>query len=194
MKPEKDIQYPVLDVIRSRWSGRAFSDRMIEKDSVMQLLEAARWAPSSYNEQPWRFIVTEKGSPAFDTLLSTLMSGNSPWAENASHLLLTLVKKKFDRNDTVNHYAFYDLGQAVAFMNLQAEHLGINMHQMAGFRKDEAASLFEIPEAYAVATVIALGYRGSQEKLPVEWRSKEVAKQQRFELNEIAFFNEHNLK
>jgi nitroreductase len=193
MKPEKDIQYPVLDEIRSRWSGRSFADKVIEKEHIMQLIEAARWAPSSYNEQPWRFIVTEKGTKEFDLLAATLLPGNAPWASEAAILMLTVVKQYFSQNQKPNRFAYHDLGQSVAFMNLQAEKLKINVHQMAGFRKNEAETSFNIPDGFEAVTVIAMGYRGDIGNISPELQQKELAAQSRKDISEIAFFNQHKI-
>lgn len=188
MKPKKDLQYPVLDVIQSRWSGRAFSDKELKKETVLQLLEAARWAPSSYNEQPWLFIVGLKGSKNFEIILDSLMSANQEWAKNAGALILTVSNHELERNGKANKYAKYDLGQSVAYLNLEAEKLELNVHQMGGFDAEKASKDFGINEPYEAVSTIAIGYPGNADKLSEKLKESEFSPQSRKPLAQKVFF------
>ncbi len=192
MKEKKDLNYKLLDEIASRWSGRAFADKKLEKETVLQVLEAARWAPSSYNEQPWSFIVGLKGSKNFDLILEILNAGNASWAKNAGALILTLSITELERNGNANKFAQYDLGQSVAFLTLEAEKLGLNVHQMGGFDAEKAAESFKIQKPYEVMSVLAIGFRGDPEILDDALKQKELSQQTRKELKKKVFFEDFN--
>ncbi len=133
MEKPADAQYPIHDLIKRRWSPRAFSDRPVERDILRSLLEAARWAPSSNNEQPWNFIVATKDDQAeFSRLLSCLVEGNSLWAQHAPVLMVSVARMSFEDDGKPNRHAFHDVGQAVANLIVQATTLGLMVHQMAG--------------------------------------------------------------
>jgi nitroreductase len=183
MKPEKNVMYPILEQIKNRWSGRAFSDTPIPHDKILQIFEAARWAPSSYNAQPWSFIIGKKGDGLFNKMLEALVPSNSLWAENANVLVLAVAEVIKDEKE--NKYAFYDVGQAVAFLSLEAEALEINVHQMGGFDSKKAEAMFEIPSEKKAVCVLALGYRGSIDTLPEELQKRESSPQMRKPLGDI---------
>ena len=186
-KPQKDIQHPVHPLIEKRWSGRAFADREVEDEKIHSLFEAVRWAPSSMNEQPWRFIITHKGDTAYQKLFSALNAGNQLWTGDAPVLILTVVKTVFSKTGGLNTYALHDLGLAMGQFGLQATELGLNLHQMAGFDKEKARELFNLPENYEPATVIALGYLGDPGTLPEKHQQSEQAPQTRKKIEEFAF-------
>lgn len=168
------VQREVLEPIAKRWSPRAFADKPVQQEKLLSLFEAARWAASSYNEQPWRFILATKGEPeAFDKVLSCLREGNQGWAKDAPVLMLTLVKKTFSNTGGENRHARHDLGQAVAHLALQAAALDLYIHQMAGILPDRAREVFEVPDEFEVVSSIALGYVGEPESLPEDLRAKE---------------------
>lgn len=151
----------VHELIRRRWSPRAFADRSVASDVLRQVLAAARWAPSAYNEQPWHFIVARREDPdAFAQLLSCLKEGNRRWAQQAPILMLVLAHRNFSHNGAPNPHAWYDTGQAVAYLTLQATALGLYVHQMAGILPDEARRRYAVPEDYDVVVALALGYLG----------------------------------
>ncbi len=178
----------VHELIRERWSPRAFADRPVADEVLRSLLEAARWAPSSLNEQPWSFIVAPRGDgPAYERLLSTLAEGNARWARRAPVLILSVAKQNFDRNGNPNRHAFHDLGLAVANLVFQATALGLGVHQMAGFDAEKARGLFEIPPGHEPCAVIALGYLGTPESLPEPLRARERAPRRRKPLEEFVF-------
>jgi nitroreductase len=158
----------LLPVILERWSPRSFDSRDVSPADLKRVFEAAHWAPSSFNEQPWRFIVGRHGSETFQKIVSTLSAGNQPWAPNAPVLILGVAKTHFTQNNNPNYYALFDLGAASALVTLQAAALGLATHQMAGFDRDAARKTFAIPDEYAIGSVMALGYQGEPSALPSE--------------------------
>jgi nitroreductase len=162
------------EVIRKRWSPRAFSARPVSREDLRLLLEAARWAPSSYNEQPWRFVVAERGDePRYEKLLETLAAPNRAWARQAPVLLLTVAKTRHDRNGALNRHAWHDVGLATGNLLAQASALGIHAHLMGGFDPEKARAGFALPEGFEPVAVIALGYAAEPEpamrsRLPLE--------------------------
>ncbi|MEQ8873613.1 MAG: nitroreductase family protein [Cytophagales bacterium] len=192
MKIKEDLNFELLDEIASRWSGRAFADKKLEKDTILQVLEAARWAPSSYNEQPWAFIVGLKGTKNFELILESLSSGNSSWAKNAGALILTLAITELERNGKINKFAQYDLGQSVAFLSLEAERLGLNVHQMGGFDADKAGESFQVKSPFQAMSVLAIGFRGDPESLDEALKQRELSNQTRKRLEKKVFFEEFN--
>lgn len=183
-----DNDYPILDLIRQRWSPRAFSDEPVDRELLRQLFEAARWAPSSFNEQPWRFIIATRDEPGeFERLSNALIEGNRKWATGAQVLGLTIVKETFSRNGSENRAAEHDLGQAMAYLSLEAIRHNLYVHQMAGILPDKARELFHIPEGYKPFTMFALGYRGDSEQLSESKRRSEQAERSRKAIDEIAF-------
>jgi len=172
----------------ARRSLRAFSPRPVEASVLQALLEAARWAASAYNEQPWRYLVTEARLPEDHArLTATLVPANRAWAEAAPVLVLAVAKRDLDATGGANRHAFHDLGQASAQMALQATALGLTVHQMAGFNIEAARTAFAVPEGHDPVTVIAIGYPGAPEQLPQPLREREVAPRQRKPLSQIAF-------
>lgn len=186
-KNKKSNQYPVHPLILNRWSPRAFRTERISDDQLNTLFEAARWAPSSMNEQPWRFIYAYKGEKEFELILESLMEGNRVWAKNAPVLMITVIKEKFSKNDKPNKSAAHDLGLAVGNLSIQATELGIGLHQMAGFSAEKAKQLLDIPEGYSAFTAIALGFYGSPEQLTGTLKERELATRKRKEISEFTF-------
>ncbi len=177
----------VLPIILERWSPRAFADRDVSPTDLKKVFEAARWAPSSYNEQPWRFIVGRRNSSTYEKIYSALVPFNQAWAIQAPVLILGTTKTKFSHNNSPNNYAVHDLGAAAVLITLQAAALGLATHQMAGFDQAKAREVFEIPETYALGSVMALGYQGEPATLPSDLQANEVAPRTRKPLTEIAF-------
>jgi nitroreductase len=155
----------VLPVVLERWSPRSFSDREVSPSDLKRVFEAARWAASSYNEQPWRFIVGTRNSPAYKKIFSTLIAFNQSWAGSAPVLILGVASTKFAHDGSDNRVALYDLGAAASYLTLQAAALGLTTHQMAGFDPNAARKAFEIPESHVIGAVIALGYQGEPSAL-----------------------------
>jgi nitroreductase len=178
----------LLPVVLSRWSPRSFTDREVRLADLARVFEAARWAPSSNNEQPWSYLVGLCGSEAHSRIVSTLMGFNQAWAPKAPVLIMGVAHTKFSRNDAPNYYALYDLGAATAMLVLQATALGLATHQMGGFDKDVARQVFGVPEDYVFGSVMALGYQGEPAELANEKLiANETAPRTRKTLTEIAF-------
>lgn len=187
MHKPAQTNYPIVDLLKNRWSPRAFSKRPVETETLLSLFEAARWSPSSSNTQPWFFIVVSPQSPdRFAKLLGTLGERNQQWAKDAPVLVLTIALR--DRAPgKPNLWAGYDLGQSVAHLSIQASALGLSVHQMGGFDRLKAAEAFELPDGYEPMTVIAIGYAGDPAALPEDLRESEVAPRTRKPLSEFVF-------
>ncbi|HKG22968.1 MAG TPA: nitroreductase family protein [Blastocatellia bacterium] len=190
--PEKPAEsnYPLDDVIARRWSPRLFEEgRTVEREKVLALLEAARWAPSCFNDQPWRYLVFEESNAdALARARACLVEGNA-WALEAPVLMISVARDNFVYNEKPNRTAQHDVGLASENLVLQAVDLGLAAHQMAGFDVGRARKEFDIPEGYTVLAMIAVGYpyRGDLDALPDTLRSRELAERQRRPLGEIAF-------
>ncbi len=183
-----DSKYPINDMIRQRWSPLAFSNRLVEQELLCSVLEAARWAASSYNEQPWSFIIATKDNEAeFERLLSCLAEGNQEWARNAPVLMLSVARLHFERNGVENRHAFHDVGAAAATLAIQAAALGLFIHQMAGFNVEKTRELFSIPAGYEPVAAIALGYQGDAQTLSERLQQREVAPRNRKVLAKFVF-------
>lgn len=177
----------VDDNILRRWSPRAFADRAVTAEDLKKIFEAARWAASSYNEQPWRFLVGKRGDSVYPKIFDVLIEFNQSWAKSAPVLILSAAKKTFTQNSKPNDYYLHDLGAATAYLSLQATELGLHTHSMAGFDKTKARELLQIPADYDVGAVTALGYFGDPAILPDQARQMELAPRNRKSLDEIVF-------
>lgn len=187
MKKESKNDYDIHHIIRERWSPRAFAKTPVEKQKLQSLFEAARWAASAFNEQPWRFFVGQNGDETYQKILETLVPWNQQWAGKAPVLVLNMAKKTHAHNQKPNLTFAYDLGQAVAFMNLEAVNQGLISHQMSGFSADKAAGLFAIPEDYQAISVTAFGYYGDPDTLPEDMAKSEQEERTRKALNKLVF-------
>ena len=191
MQKPAETRYPIHELLQQRWSPLAYSDQMIPDADLNALFEAARWAPSCFNDQPWAFVVARKTDPAtFRGILECLADRNVVWAQHAPVLLLTATRRQFAHNGHPNRHAWHDLGLAVGAMLVQAESLGIRAHQMAGFDPEQARETFAIPETYDLVTVIALGYPGSPDMLPEAYRIRETGPRSRKSTTEFVYGNE----
>ncbi|MBX3411935.1 MAG: nitroreductase family protein [Pirellulales bacterium] len=181
------VQHPVHDFVAERWSPYVFEERSIPAADLRALFEAARWAPSSYNEQPWRFIVGTRDEPElFQKVLSCLVEGNQAWAKHTSALAIGVVSEKFVKNGKPNAACEHDLGLAAATLSLEATSRGIAVHQMIGILPDRARELFQIPEGYHALTGIALGYEGKPQDRP-ELAERDRERRPRRPLHETVF-------
>ena len=181
MQKSTQIEHTLLDVIHKRRSKRAYIDKPIEQNVIDALFEAARWAPSANNEQPWVYIyATKDQKELWNKLFETLNDSNRVWAENAPLLVLSVVRKNFLRNDLPNSSARYDLGAANAFLSLQATHEGLNVHQLGGFSKQKAIENMLIPETHEPVIIMAIGYPGVAESLPEKLKLRELAPNERY--------------
>jgi nitroreductase len=179
---------PIHDLIKHRWSPRAFEDRPVEPEKLRSLFEAARWASSSYNGQPWHFIVATKDDPEnFKRVLECFIEFNQGWAKNAPVVALSVASLKFQHNGEMNRHAFHDVGQAVANLALQANALGLEIHQMAGILPEKARQIFAIPEGYEAVAGIAIGYPGDPASLPEPLRQREQGPRDRKPTSSFVF-------
>ncbi|MEO0965209.1 MAG: nitroreductase family protein [Planctomycetota bacterium] len=191
MEKSAPAQLPILDVIKRRWSPRAFADRPVEDHKLRCILEAARWAASSFNEQPWRFVLTKKADGApFETALGCLAEANQLWVKDAPVLMLTFVSTKFAKNDKPNRCAHHDLGLAMGQLSLQATAMGLFVHQMAGVDLDRMRDTYAVPEDYEPFGAAAIGYGGNPGQLPDGLAEAETAERVRKPLTELVFADE----
>ena len=180
--------YPIHPLLAERRSLRAFSPKTVEPEILDSLLEAARWAPSCANEQPWSFIVAGKDDkPEFERLLGCLIEFNLDWAQHAPVLILSVARMIFQSTGKPNRHAFHDVGQAIASLTVQATASGLVVHQMAGFDVEKARREFSIPQDHEPVAVTAIGYPGSPADLPDKLRQKELAPRQRKALADFVF-------
>lgn len=183
-----ETQFPIHDLLRRRWSPRAFADRLVEPEKLRSILEAARWAASSFNEQPWGFIVaTKQDEPEWSRLLSCLVEGNQVWAKEAPVLMVSVAKLTFGRNGESNRHAWHDVGLAVGNLVVQATSLGLSVHQMAGILPDKVRELYGLPYGFDPVAGLALGYVGDPDSLPEPLGQREQAKRMRKPLAEFIF-------
>jgi nitroreductase len=179
---------PVHNLIRDRWSPRAFESRPVEPEKLRSLFEAARWAASSYNAQPWYFIVATKDDPEnYKKTLECFVEFNQGWAKSAPVVALSVARLKFEHNGAPNNHAFHDVGQAAANLALQATALGLQVHQMAGILPEKARELFGIPEGCEAVAGFAIGYPGNPAVLPEKLREQEHAPRSRKPLDSFVF-------
>jgi nitroreductase len=176
MQKPAPSDFPVHELIRERWSPRAFSDKPVPQDVLRSIFEAARWAPSSYNEQPWAYIVATKDDKEnFDKMLSVLVEFNAQWARSAPVLALAVAKLTFAKNNTPNRNAQYDTGAASALLSVEATAQGLAVHQMAGFDPEKARQVFRIPLGWEPIAALAIGYPGDPASLPPPLKDRELA-------------------
>lgn len=181
MPKSNQIEYQVTDLIEQRRSRRAYSSQPIETEKIHSLFEAARWAPSSMNEQPWSYLYATRDQPElWNKLLDTLNESNRVWAMHAPLLILSMARTTLIRNGAVNGAARYDVGAANAFLSMQATHLGLNVHQMGGYDRQKAIENLNIPETHEPIVIMAVGYLGSTENLSENLKNREVAPRERY--------------
>jgi nitroreductase len=186
MKNHASTDHPVHDLIRERWSPRAFSDKPVPAEALRSLFEAARWTPSSSNEQPWAFLVATKGDHnTHAKLLSTLVEFNQTWAKHAPVLGIAVSELAFAHNGHPNRNAFYDTGAAMAHLTTEATARGLFVHQMGGFDAHKAIDVFSIPSGWEPIAAFAIGYAGDPQTLPENLRERELAPRKRKPLAEF---------
>lgn len=189
-----NVQAPIHELFAARWSTRAFDeDRPVEPEKLASCLEAARWAPSCYNDQPWRLVVADRARnpTAWHQLLACLAPGNQAWAKRAQVLLIACASGFFRHNGKPNRWGPYDAGQAMMSLCLQATALGLATHQMGGFDADQARTIFAIPEDFSLMSVTALGYPADPAVLEdEELKQREFTARERLSLQEIVFSGE----
>ncbi len=186
--PGSESTPAIHPLIRERRSLRAFRAESLDDAQLGALLEAARWAASCFNAQPWRFVVAlRRDEEAFARLLSVLNEKNRAWAQHAGALVVSVAQRDFEASGKPNAHAWHDVGLAVAQLTLQAEALDLTVHQMAGFDKDAARRELEIPEGFDPVAVLAIAKPGDPADLPEDLRRREQAPRQRKALGEVAF-------
>jgi nitroreductase len=178
------------DIIQARWSPRAFDpDRPVSHDNLLALLEAAHWAPSCFNDQPWRFVVCNKAADetGWHNALSVLAEKNRRWAKNAPVLMLAVAMENFNHNGQPNRWAMYDTGAASVSLCLQATALGMSVHQMGGFDAEQAREVFRLPGDCRPMAMMAVGYQAEADVLDDDFKEAELAARSRAALNERFF-------
>ena len=187
MKTPAPTAHPIEPLLQRRWSPRAFAAKPVERNVLLRLFEAARWAPSSYNEQPWRYILATHEDPErLNEAQSVLSSGNA-WARKAPVLVCSVAHLAFARNGRPNRHALHDVGAASENLLLQATALGLFGHQMAGFDVEKARAVFRIPDGYEPVAMMALGYPAALETLTEEEKAHEERPRARRPIDEFVF-------
>ncbi|MBC7775098.1 MAG: nitroreductase family protein [Phycisphaerae bacterium] len=182
-------RHPVIELIKNRWSARAFSDQNLTDEHLLTLVEAASWAPSSINEQPWRYRYGLRGSALFEQMWDCLLIGNQPWAKNAAALMVCTAKKTFTKNGKTNRHAMHDTGMANAFLILQATDMGIYGHIMAGYDPVKLRETFHLSDDEEDLCVIALGFLGTPDQLEEPFRTREVTPRSRRAVDDFVLEN-----
>jgi nitroreductase len=191
MQKPTTTQQAIHELLANRWSGRAYdAGKAVSQQQVVSLLEAARWAPSCFGDQPWRYVFCNKADnmQAWQAAFDCLVPGNQGWAVNAPVLLLICADTLFGHNDKPNKWAAYDTGAATENLCLQATALGLMAHQMGGFDADKARATFKVPERYQILAMVTVGYQAAVESLSGEVKERELAARSRKPLEEL-FFN-----
>ena len=182
--------FPIHSLIAQRWSARAFSTKSVEKTKLLSILEAARWAPSSRNEQPWRYIVFTNDNPEKLNMARSVLLEINNYAKRAPILICAITKKYYTDNGIYNKLHFHDLGAANENMFLESFNQGLIMHEMGGFDREKARKVFSIPDVFEIGVMIAIGYQDSHDILPERYREKAFSPRERKSLSEIAFLEQ----
>lgn len=182
----------VLELIKQRKSVRDFAEKKVEEETLMQLFEAARWAPSAFNAQPWRYIYADKNDnpELYEKLFNLLYEFNQAWAKAAPVLIISLAKNKHELSGEDYKHAWHDVGIAMGNMYLMATSLGLTLHQMSGFNTELAKTELNIPDKLEPVTMIAVGYPAKTGNLPLDIYKMEGSQRERKALDEIVFNNE----
>lgn len=188
MEKPAETAHPIEELLRRRWSPRAFAERPVEPEKLASMFEAARWSASSFNEQPWSFIVaTRDDVTEFARLLSCLIESNQTWASRAPVLIVSVARLNFAQSGKPNSHAIHDVGLATAQMINQAMAVGLFAHPMAGLYPDKVRELYGVPEGYSPIAAIAAGYAGDPAALTESQRQREVAPRARKPQEEFVF-------
>jgi nitroreductase len=186
MTKEAKTIFGILEVLKKRYSPRAYSNQPVNENLLNKMLEAAQWSPSASNEQPWRFIVGIKSKgDAYDKIYDSLVEFNQIWCVRVPVFIVVCTSKYYEKSGEENAYRFYDAGQAAAHLTFQAISDGLVVHQMAGFDSKRLSELFKMPESIEPFTVIAVGYPGNYHDLPERMQRSELAERTRKTLDEI---------
>jgi nitroreductase len=188
MNKPAPAQHPIQDLLAQRWSPRIFADRSVEPEKLLRLFEAARWSASSYNDQPWAFIIATRDEPAeFERMLSCFNDFNRGWTKSAPAAGLALARKNLAHNGQPNSFSWYDLGQAMANFSVQATAEGLLVHQMGGILPEKGREVYNVPADWDVASGFVFGYHGDPEALPEPMKKLELAPRQRKPLTDFVF-------
>src|SRR6266436_5116033 len=188
MEKPAQTDHPIQEILKRRWSPRAFADRMVESEKLRSLFEAARWAPSSFNEQPWFFIVaTKEKLEEHARLLSCLVEKNQQWARLAPVLMVSVARLNFEKTGKPNRHAFHDVGLAMGSLLVEATALGLFVHQMAGFSVDKVRQAYHVPEGFEPVAAIAIGYPAEPEVLADAFREQETGPRKRKPISSFVF-------
>jgi nitroreductase len=182
--------HPIHDLLRKRWSARSFSSRRVEKTKLFSILEAARWTPSSRNEQPWRYIIFTTDNPSRLLEAQSVLLESNSFAKQAPILICAITKKTYTDSLELNRLYFHDLGAANENMFLECFNQGLIMHEMGGFNVKLAKEIFNIPDDYEVGIMIAVGYQGTNDSLPEKFKVKNTKPRERKHLSQIAFLED----
>lgn len=183
--------HPILKLLVERWSPYGFDDRPVPEADLRSLFEAARWAASSYNEQPWNYLVATRENPAeFGRMLGCLVEANQAWAKAAPVLVLGVVSLQFAKNKQDNRAAVHDLGLAAGNLVVEATARGLSVHQMIGILPDKALEAYQIPEHFEAWTAMAIGYAADPARLPEALRERDLTPRQRKRLSKFVFTGE----
>lgn len=183
--------HPIHELISSRWSPRAFADRPVEGEKLLSLFEAARWAPSSFNGQPWHFLLATRDAPAeFERMLGCLVEFNQTWARAAPVLVIAVARLRFEHNNQANGHALHDVGLALSNLALQATSMGLCVHMMAGFDAPMTREVYKVPVDFEPITAAAIGYPGDPGALPPDLKKRELSPRQRKPVESFVFAGE----
>jgi len=186
MATERKPAYPILDLIRDRWSPRAMTGALLKHEELFTLFEAARWAPSSYNNQPWAFVYAQRNSADWETFLNLLVDSNRRWADKAGVLMVVLSRNLFFYNDKPSRTHSFDTGAALENLALQGSAMGLVVHGMEGLDYDKARKVLHVPQEYTVEAMFAIGKPAPLIALPEELRQREKPSDRKH-LNEFVF-------
>ena len=180
--------HPILKLLVERWSPYGFDDRPVPEADLRSLFEAARWAASSYNEQPWNYLVATRENPAeFERMLGCLVEANQTWAKAAPVLVLGVVSLQFAKNNEDNRAAVHDLGLAAGNLVVEATARGLSVHQMIGILPDKARETYRIPKHFEAWTAMAIGYKATPAMLPDALKERDLTPRQRKRLSKFVF-------
>ena len=189
-KKTADTSVPIHELLANRWSGRCYDPgKPVDKTTLQALLEAARWAPSCYGDEPWRYLVfSKKAQPeAWENAFSCLAEGNQGWAKDAPVLVLGVANTVLSKNNQENRWGEYDTGAATMSLTLQATAMGLMIHQMGGYDPVKARDLFNIPKQFTLMSMFSVGYQLAEKDIPEDMKEREYAPRARSALSEICF-------
>jgi nitroreductase len=187
MEKPAPVDQPIEDLLRRRWSPRAFAPKVVDREKLLRLFEAARWAPSSNNEQPWRYVIATADEPELLAAAQSVLTPGNVWATKVPILVCVVARTTWTKDNTPNRHGIYDTGMATAHLLVQATAMGFFCHQMAGFDVENALAVFQIPEGHEPVSMKAIGYYGDPSILEERRRQQEVAPRTRRPISEFVF-------